>query len=135
MPIKLLPRIGTFLFVIQLSLSLMPDTKRNEFDLPVISSPIHIHRGREDEVLYLYNETRISMSFLRQVNEFCFKYRIFRNDCTRIVGHVSGNIQSIFHGKFYNNVHASFHLMTRSLLVLYLPNFLQVSITTFYRSL
>lgn len=115
---KHVPSVKIFFFAVKILMYLSAGFERSEFDLPVISSPIRLHRGTGDEILLnLHNETRASISFVRQVNEFCYSYRMYHDSCTRIFGHVCDDIQSIFHGNFYDIVHTSFRLEARFLLV------------------
>ena len=112
---KVMLVIVKFLFTMTGSMSSLGDI---EFDLPVISSSIRLDPRTKSEIfMYLRNETRASMSFVRQVNEYCFRHRLFQESCTRIVGLLSDDIQSTFHGMVHNYVHASFRLNARSFLV------------------
>lgn len=84
---------------------------RESFDPLVITYPIHLHRvpGEKNlQLIRLYNETWSCMSFVRQVNEFCFEYRVYHDSCTSIVGHLSDDIQLLFDGMLYDQVHTTF---------------------------
>ena len=89
-----------------------------EFDFPIISSMIRLdHRTSNKILMHLENETRASMSLVRQVNEYCFRYRLFHGRCTRVVGLLADDIHSMFHGMLHDYAHTSFQRNAWPLLV------------------